>query len=105
MPSRTAGEGQSHEIKPIAIIMDLWEYGAMKKTTLELPDALMHQVKLRAVRRHQKLKDVIAQLLELGMAASPESGRPLRAPKPVRLKGGARLDMQDIEAAIAGGRD
>lgn len=29
----------------------------------------------------------------------------LRAPKPVRLKGGASLDMQDIEAAIAGGRD
>ena len=74
--------------------------GNMKKTTLELPDALMHQVKLRAVRRHQKLKDVIAQLLELGMATSPESERPLRAPKPVRLKGGARLDMQDIEAAI-----
>jgi hypothetical protein len=85
--------------------MGLWEYGTMKKTTLELPDALMHQVKLRAVRRHQKLKDVIAQLLELGMAASPESGLPLRAPRPVRLKGGARLDMQDIEAAIAGGRD
>jgi hypothetical protein len=79
--------------------------GDMKKTTLELPDALMQQVKLRAVRRHQKLKDVIAQLLELGMASSPESGRSLRAPKPVRLKGGARLDMQDIEAAIADGRD
>jgi hypothetical protein len=79
--------------------------GSMKKTTLELPDALMQQVKLRAVRRHQKLKDVVAQLLELGMAASAESERPLRAPKPVRLKGGARLDMQGIEAAISGGRD
>lgn len=79
--------------------------GAMKKTTLELPDALMHQVKLRAVRRHQKLKDVIAQLLELGMAAAPELDQPRRAPKPVRLKGGIRLDIQDIEAAIDGGRD
>ena len=77
----------------------------MKKTTLELPDALMHRLKLRAVHRHQKLNDVIAQLLELGLASAPESGRPLRAPKPVRLKGGARFDMQDIEAAIAGGRD
>jgi len=56
------------------------------------------------VRRHQKLKDVIAQLLELGMAASPEVDRP-RVPKPVRLKGGARLDIQDIEAAIGGGRE
>jgi hypothetical protein len=77
----------------------------MKKTTLELPDALMHRVKLRAVHRRQKLKDVIAQLLELGLAAAPESRPPLRAPKPVRLNGGARLRMQDIEAAIAGGRD
>lgn len=73
----------------------------MKKTTIELPDALMQQVKLRAVRRRQKLKDVIAQLLELGMAASPEIDRP-RAPKPVRLKGGVRLDMQQIEAASGG---
>jgi hypothetical protein len=85
--------------------MDLWEYGRMKKTTLELPDALMQQVKLRAVRRRQKLKDAIAQLLELGMAASREADQPTRAPKPVRLKGGVRLDIQDIEAAIGGGRD
>jgi hypothetical protein len=84
--------------------MDLWEYGTMKKTTLELPDALMQQVKLRAVRRHQKLKDVIAQLLELGMAASPEIDRP-RLPKPVRLKGVARLEIKGIEAAIHEGRD
>lgn len=84
--------------------MEIWEYGNMKKTTLELPDALMQQVKLRAVRRHQKLKDVIAQLLELGIAASPEVDRP-RAPKPVRLRGGARLDIRDIESAIGGGRE
>jgi hypothetical protein len=84
--------------------MDLWEYGTMKKTTLELPDALMQQIKLRAVRRHQKLKDVIAQLLELGMAASPEIDRP-RLPKPVRLKGVAHLEIKGIEAAIHEGRD
>jgi hypothetical protein len=85
--------------------MDLWEYGSMKKTTLELPEALMQRVKMRAVRRNQKLKDVIEQLLELGMAASPEGRRLQRAPKPVRLKGGARLSIQDIEAAIGAGRD
>jgi hypothetical protein len=85
-------------------IMDLWKLATMKKTTLELPDALMQQVKLHALRRHQKLKDVIAQLLELGMAASPEVGRP-RLPKPVRLKGGARLEILDMETAIGEGRD
>jgi hypothetical protein len=73
------------------------------KTTLELPDGLMQRVKLRAVHRNQKLKDAIAQLLELGMAASPEADKPPRAPKPVRLKGG-RLDIGSIEAAIAAGR-
>jgi hypothetical protein len=75
------------------------------KTTLELPDALMQRVKLRAVQRRQKLKDAIAQLLELGMAASPELETPRRPPKPVRLKGGALLTAQSIEAAIDAGRE
>jgi hypothetical protein len=74
------------------------------KTTLELPDNLMQRVKLRAVHRNQKLKDAIAQLLELGMAASPELHKSPRAPKPVRLKG-RRPDIGSIEAAIADGRE
>ena len=77
----------------------------MKKTTLELPDALMHQVKLRAVHRQQKLKDVIAQLLELGMAASRDDATPPRPPKAVRLKAGIRITIQDIEESIGSGRD
>ena len=39
------------------------------KTTLELPDGLMQRVRFRAVHRNRMLKDAIAQLLELGMAA------------------------------------
>jgi hypothetical protein len=74
------------------------------KTTLELPDGLMQRVKLRAVHRNQKLKDAIAQLLELGMAASPDTGKSSCAPKPVRLKSG-RVSIGDIEAAIAAGRE
>src|ERR1700719_508134 len=85
------------------IILVLWEYGHMK-TTLELPDGLMQRVKLRAVHRNQKLKDAIAQLLELGMAAAPDAKKSPRVPKPVRLKGG-RLDIVAIEAAIAAGRE
>lgn len=75
------------------------------KTTLELPDALMRRVRLRAVQRSQKLKDAIAQLLELGMAAAPQADTPPRAPKPVRLKGGVRLTVRSIEAAIDAGRE
>jgi hypothetical protein len=75
------------------------------KTTLEIPDALMKRVKLRAVRRGQKLKDAITQLLEQGMAATSDSDEPRRAPKPVRLKGGGMLTLRDIESAIDSGRE
>jgi hypothetical protein len=43
------------------------------KTTLELPDELMRQVKLRAVHRNQKLKDAITQLLQIGIAAASDA--------------------------------
>jgi hypothetical protein len=39
------------------------------KTTLELPDDLMKQIKLRAVHEDKKLKDAIAELLRMGLAA------------------------------------
>jgi len=42
------------------------------KTTLDLPDPLMRQVKIRAASRGRKLKDEIAELLEKGMA-SPQA--------------------------------
>lgn len=40
------------------------------KTTVDLPDDLMKQVKLRALREGQKLKDAVADLLRKGLAAS-----------------------------------
>jgi hypothetical protein len=45
------------------------------KTTLDRPDALVKQVKLRAVREGRKLKDAVADLLRKGLAAarSPEA--------------------------------
>ena len=39
------------------------------KTTLDLPDDLMREVKIRAVHEHKKLKDTIAELIRKGMAA------------------------------------
>ncbi len=85
--------------------MGIWKYGAMRKTTLELPDELMRRVKLRAVHRNQKLKDAITQLLELGMAVSADTRKAPGAPKPLRLKGHRPLTIRDIETAIGGGRD
>lgn len=75
------------------------------KTTLELPDALMRRIKLRAVNRNQKLKETVAQLLEQGLAGSSGAGRSRRPPKPVRLRGRSPLGIRDIEAAISAGRE
>lgn len=50
------------------------------KTTLDLPDALVKQVKLRAVRQGRKLKDAVADLLRKGLAAADETPDPI-APK------------------------
>jgi hypothetical protein len=75
------------------------------KTTLDLPDGLMRRIKLRAVHRNQKLKDAIAQLLEAGMAAEGRPERPRLAPVPAKLNGGRLQTIDDIEGAIAAGRD
>jgi hypothetical protein len=76
------------------------EYGEMK-TTLDLPDELMREVKIRAVHENEKLKHAIAELLQKGMAA--DGRRRGKLPKPVKLRGGAITE--EIEAAINWGRD
>jgi plasmid stability protein len=40
------------------------------KTTLDLPDALVKQVKIRAVREGRRLKDAVADLLRKGLAVA-----------------------------------
>jgi plasmid stability protein len=39
------------------------------KTTLDLPDQLMREIKVRAAREDRKLKDLVAELLRCGLAA------------------------------------
>jgi len=75
------------------------------KTTLELPDELARRIRMRAVTRNQKLKDTIAQLLELGLAHAPNADAGGRAPKPVRLRSRRPIVIGDIEATISAGRD
>ena len=72
------------------------------KTTLDLPDELMREVKIRAVHEQKKLKDAIAEFIRKGLAAGAK--RPAKTPKPVKLRGG-RITTKEIEAAIAWGRD
>ena len=40
------------------------------KTTLDLPDSLVKQVKLRALRDRRKLKEAVADLLRKGLSAA-----------------------------------
>jgi hypothetical protein len=72
------------------------------KRTLELPDKLMCEVKIHAIHERKKLKDTIADLLRKGIAASKT--RSAKVPKPVKLRGGP-ITTEEIEAAIAWGRD
>ena len=62
----------------------------------------MHEVKIRAVHERKKLKDAIAEFLRKGLAARRR--RPSKIPKPVKLRGGP-ITTEEIEAAIAWGRD
>ncbi len=53
------------------------------KTTLDLPDELMREVKIRAVKENRKLKDAIADLLRRGL--SRETGERPAVRRKVRL--------------------
>ena len=52
--------------------MDKWLAGFMK-TTLSFPDELLTEVKHEAVRQHRKLKDLVPELVRLGLAAQRQA--------------------------------
>ncbi|MHB1987311.1 MAG: antitoxin [Acidimicrobiales bacterium] len=53
------------------------------KTTVELPDELVREVKVRAAREGRRLKDVMAEVVRRGLADSP--GRKGTSSSQVRL--------------------
>jgi plasmid stability protein len=50
------------------------------KTTLDLPDALVKQVKLRALHDGRKLRDAVADLLRKGLAVAKEAKKEAQEP-------------------------
>lgn len=46
------------------------------KTTLELPDPLMREVKILAAQSNRKLKDVVAELITRGLQKAPPAAEP-----------------------------
>jgi hypothetical protein len=93
------------------------------RTTIDLPDETFRQLKARAALSGLKLKELVTQLIERGLAenqvlaASGESTGPAdAAPAPTRfdnapwvekarryIKPGTSHDMDEIRAAIAQG--
>src|SRR5437667_8770334 len=100
MPLHFFSERKIRDLASVDRKPAFWKYGEMK-TTLDLPDDLMREVKIRAVHEHKKLKDTIAELIRKGMAAGKT--RAPKIPKPVKLRGGP-ITTEEIEAAIAWGR-
>jgi len=74
------------------------------KTTVELPDDLIRQVKILAAREDRKLKEVLAELIERGLSARSATGTKRRRPRPISLPGGKLTDAL-IESGISKGRD
>ena len=63
----------------------------------------MHEVKIRALHEQKKLRAMIVELLQKGIAATETQRR--KVPKPVKLQGEFIPSTEDIEAAINWGRD
>lgn len=66
------------------------------KTTLDLPDALVHEIQLKAEHRGQQLADTVTELLWKGLAASSNSAA---VPTSATLKIHPQSSLPYIECA------
>jgi plasmid stability protein len=74
------------------------------KTTFDLPDALVRQVKLRAVQKGRKLKDEVAELLRKGLAAAKE-GKPRATPRVIGKDKTTGLPLIECRHAASTGEE
>jgi hypothetical protein len=68
------------------------------KTTLDLPDALVKQMKLRALHEGKKFKDAVADTLRAGLAATA-AGRKAAKPKRAVLKRDRKTGLLVIQGS------
>lgn len=75
------------------------------KTTVEMPDSLLTELKIIAAHEHRRLKDVMAEVVALGLRARrqvPEGGSQARAEAEQWLREwqdlGARIEAQSVDA-------
>ena len=69
------------------------------KTTLDLPDELVKEVKLRAVHEGRKLRDEVASLLRLGLAVVNRPPARARRLKSSRVKTDGKTGLPVIVCA------
>ena len=73
------------------------------KTTLDLPDTLFTEVKMRAAKQNRKMKDIIAEALRRGLESPEPSPPPHELLEAYHAKGGldtsiAQKWMAEIQA-------
>lgn len=66
------------------------------KTTLNLPDGLMREIKLRAVQENRTMQDLIAELLQRALREPPPTERRHRVQFPLVLCGPAASPEQEM---------
>ncbi len=71
------------------------------KTTLDLPDELVRQVKLLALQEGRKLKDAMAELLRRGLAATRTMSAEVQEPVISKDKRTGRPLIRCKKAALA----
>ena len=71
------------------------------KTTLDLPDALVREIKQHALNEGAKLKDAMAALLKRGLRAGKSKSTPRRVKLPlIACKRRAELTPDQVAAAL-----
>jgi hypothetical protein len=75
------------------------------KTTIELPDTLLQRVKILAVHEHKRFKDLVAEILEIGLEQRNKPPKAHKLPKPLKLRGGHMPSMEEVLAIMAEGRE
>lgn len=66
-----------------------------------LPESLHRKLKKRAAQNHRSVTKEVVSLIEANVATPPK----FELPAPLKLKSGRLLTLEDIEAAIAEGRE
>lgn len=75
------------------------------KTTIELPNGLLQRLKILAVQEHRRFKDMVAEVMEIGLQHRTASVPPKPLPKLITLRGGGVPTAEEVRAMIAEGRD